>query len=133
MGPFGSSIASTFLWFTLYLPYFLAGSVKDYRLRTFLLTVITPVLVSIYITNQSITPYFLVPWEIMIPLAVVIYGVVMLISLINTKFRDAASGKSANWEGRSYVMLTVFILLMLGMLAYYYTALFQFSPLGMQV
>jgi hypothetical protein len=133
MGPFGSSIASTLLWFTLYLPYFLAGSTKDYRLRTFLLTVITPVLVSIYITNQSITPYFLVPWEIMIPLAVVIYGVVMLISLINKKFRDAASGKSDNWEGRSYLMLTVFILLMLGMLAYYYTALFQFSPLGMQV
>lgn len=133
MGPFGSSIASTFLWFSLYLPYFIGGSVKDYRLRTFLLTVITPVLVSIYITNQSITPYFLVPWEIMIPLAVVIYGVVMLISLINTKFRDATSGKSDNWEGRSYLMLTVFILLMLGMLAYYYTALFQFSPLGMQV
>jgi len=134
MGPFGSSIASTFLWFSLYIPFFIGGSVRDdYRLRAFLLTVVTPVLVSIYITNQSITPYFLVPWEIMIPLAVVIYGVVMLISLISTRFRDATSGRSDNWEGRSYLMLTVFILLMLGMLAYYYTALFQFSPLGMQV
>jgi small-conductance mechanosensitive channel len=134
MGPFGSSIASTFLWFTLFIPYLLGNTVDDYRFRTFLECVVVPILVSFYLTTATITPYFLIPWQIMIPLCVVIFGVIMLISLLNDRFKRAAGGKeSANWEGRMYLSVTIFIILMLGMLAYYYTALFQFSPLPFQM
>jgi len=132
MGPLGSSFISTILWFTLFFPYVFGGLVKDYRFRTFMLTVVTPVLVSIYISIPSITPYFLVPWEIMIPLTIVIYGVIMLISLISPKYKNAASG-NGDIEGHSYLMITIAIILLLGMLAYYYTALFQFSPLPMEM
>ena len=133
MGPFGSSIASTMLWFSILIPYFIGNTVNDYYFKTFMFLVITPVLVSIYITNQSVTPYFLVPWEIIIPLFVVMYGVVCLLSLISNKYKQGTGfdGKKGSWDSIGYVALSVFIMLMLGMLAYYYTALFQFSPLGM--
>ena len=135
MGPFGSSIASTMLWFSILIPYFLGNTVNDYYFKTFMFLVITPVLVSIYITNESVTPYFLIPWEIIIPLFIVMYGVMSLLSLVSDKYKQGTGFDKRNpsWEGIGYVALSVFILLFLGMLAYYYTALFQFSPLPLQL
>lgn len=135
MGPFGSSIASTMLWFSILIPYFLGNTVNDYYFKTFMFLVITPVLVSIYMTNESVTPYFLVPWEIIIPLFIVMYGVVSLLSLISSKYKQGTGldKRGPSLASIGYVALSVFIILFLGMLAYYYTALFQFSPLGTQV
>ena len=131
MGPFGSSVASTFLMFTLFLPYILLGTVADYRFKSFVLVTLIPTMVSFFVTNQSIAPYFVIPWEVVIPLVVILYGIIMLISLLNKDYRNAAGGGKSSLAGRGYLALTIFIVLMLGMLAYYFTGLYEtFSPLG---
>ena len=134
MGPFGSSVASTFLWMSLTIPYIFGTVVRDYRFTSMMHLVLVPLLVSIYISVNTITPYFLVPWQIMVPLLVVLYGVIMLISLISTSYRQAAQeNPRASWASRGYLALTIALILFLGMLAYYYTALWQFSPLPLQM
>jgi hypothetical protein len=68
----------------------------------------------------------------MVPLMIVLYGIIMLISLLNRDYKKAAGGQKGAWAGRGYLAITIFIVLMLGMLAYYYTGLYgMFSPLGM--
>jgi len=108
--------------------------VRDYRYTSFMHLVLVPILVSIYISVNTITPYFLVPWQIIVPLLIVMYGVIMLISLISTPYRQAAQeNPNASMASRGYLAITIGLLLFLGMLAYYYTALWQFSPLPLQM
>jgi len=132
MGPFGSSVASTVLWFMLCLPYIFAKAVNNWSYRTFMHFVVVPVLVSVYISVPSVSQYFLVPWEVIIPLFSIIYGILMLISLVSKTFKKGLDEcDKPNMESSAYVTLAIFLLLMFGMLAYYYTPLFSmFSPLA---
>ena len=129
MGPFGSTVASTFLWFSVCIPFIFGKVVNDYNFQSFMTLVITPVLVSVYLTNEYVTPYFVIPWEVILPLFVIMYGILMLLSLISNRFKNAVSGRK-DWAGVGYVTLTVFLIIMFGMLAYYYTPLYSFSPLS---
>jgi len=94
--------------------------------------VLVPILVSLYISIRAITPYFLVPWEIIIPLFVVIFGALQLISLISPTFKSATDKtKQSSGSATGYLAAAIAIMMFIGMLAYYYTALWQFNPMGL--
>jgi hypothetical protein len=132
MGPFWSAITSTILWFAMCLPYLIGNLVNDATYQSFMYLVVVPILVSVFMTVRAITPYFLVPWEIIIPLFVVIFGALQLISLISPVFKQGTDKtKKGSGTGIGYVSAAIAIMIFIGMLAYYYTALWQFNPMGL--
>jgi len=136
LGPFGSSIVSTMLWGSLCTPFILAKLLPDdYKLSTATHLCIVPILASIYMSLETTTPYFVIPWEIIVPIFVIMYSVLILLSLISKDFEKVLDegGKTKGGAGIGYLSIAIFMVLMIGMLAYYYTALFQFSPFAQEL
>jgi hypothetical protein len=129
LGPFGSSIASTILWGSLCTPFILTKLLPDdYKLSTATHLCIVPVLASIYISLETTMPYFVIPWEIIVPVFVIMYSVLILLSLISKDFEKVLGEGKSKGGNVGYLAIAIFMVLMIGMLAYYYTGLFQYSP-----
>ena len=121
----GAVLASTLIWLTMCSPIIIGKMANTYRLSSFI-TLLVPVLAAIYGSTNATIPFFALPWQIMIPVFVILYSTLMLLAELNSSIRGvlgAKEGAKVDWKGILYIFITTLLIILIGMSAYYYTGM----------